>query len=158
MNITNDKQEGLELETVEVIFLDDDRKTVLERQLVKIGDEVKYKGKTPAKEPTNGVSYTFNGWIGEEKMASVQEKLILIAKYSAETMNATKDENALLDASLQNAENTNLNATIEAGQKVSEQQKALEKDSRTAEQIVNDVLENGKTEIGQEVNKDNVER
>ena len=58
----------------------------------------------------------------------------------------------------ENAEKTNLNATVEAGQKVSEQQKALEKDSRSTEEIVNDVLENGKTEIGQEVNKDNIER
>jgi hypothetical protein len=146
------------LEQFEVIFLDDDKKTVLDRQFVNQGEEVKYKGKLPSKEPVNGVSYTFSGWVNEEKMANVQEKLILIAKYSSETMNATKDENALLNASLQNAENTNLNATIEAGQKVSEQQKALEKDSRTAEQIVNEVLANGKTEIGQEVNKDNVER
>lgn len=146
------------MEQFEVIFLDDDKKTVLDRQFVNQGEEVKYKGKLPSKEPVNGVSYTFSGWVNEEKMANVQEKLILIAKYSSETMNATKDENALLNASLQNAENTNLNATIEAGQKVSEQQKALEKDSRTAEQIVNEVLANGKTEIGQEVNKDNVER
>ena len=64
----------------------------------------------------------------------------------------------MLQASLENAEKTNLNATIEAGQKVNEQQKALEKDSRTAEEIVNEVLENGKAEIGNEVNKDNVER
>ena len=91
-------------------------------------------------------------------MASVQEKLILVAKYSAETVTTAKDENALLQASLENAEKTNLNATIEAGQKVSEQSKALEKDSRSAEEIVNDVIENGKTEIGQEVNKDNIER
>ena len=91
-------------------------------------------------------------------MDSVQEKLVLVAKYIAETATATKDENAMLQASLENAEKTNLNATIEAGQKVNEQQKALEKDSRTAEEIVNEVLENGKAEIGNEVNKDNVER
>lgn len=147
-----------ELEQYEVIFVDEDRTTILDRQLVNAGEPVKYNGKTPSKEPTNQVNYTFSGWIGEEKMNSVQEKLVLIAKYSAETVTASKDENALLEASLVNAENTNLNATIEAGQKVNEQSKALEKDSRTAEEIVNDVLENGKTEIGQEVNKDNIER
>lgn len=146
------------MEQYEVIFLDDDRKTVLDHQFVSNGEPVKYKGKTPSKEPINQVTYTFSGWIGEEKMASVQEKLILVAKYSAETVTTAKDENALLQASLENAEKTNLNATIEAGQKVSEQSKALEKDSRTAEEIVNDVIENGKTEIGQEVNKDNIER
>ncbi len=146
------------MEEFEVIFLDDDRRTVLDHQMVAQGETVKYKGKPPVKEPTNGMTYTFIGWVGEEKMASVQERLVLVAKYSAETINATKDENALLAASLANAESTNLNATIEAGQKVSEQQKALAKDTRTAEQIVNEVLENGKAEIGQEANKDNIER
>lgn len=146
------------MEQVEVIFLDDDKVTVLDRQFVAIGAKVEYKGKTPSKEPINGVTYTFVGWSGEEKLAKIEGKTILIAKYSAETATATKDENALLEASLQNAESTNLNATIEAGQKANAQLKALEKDSRTAEQIVNEVLENGKTEIGQEVNKDNIDR
>lgn len=146
------------MEQFEVIFLDDDRKTILDRQFVNKGEAVTYAGKTPEKEPTNQMTYTFIGWTNEEKMASVEEKLILIAKYSAETLTSTKDENAMLQASLENAENTNLNATLEAGQKVSEQQKALAKDTRTAEQIVNEVLENGKAEIGQEANKDNIER
>lgn len=146
------------MEQAEVIFLDDDKVTVLDRQFANIGDTVKYKGKTPSKEPINGVTYTFSGWIGEEKLEAVEGKTILIAKYSAESVTATKDENALLEASLQNAENTNLNATIEAGQKANAQLKALEKDPRTTEQIVNEVLENGKTEIGQEVNKDNIDR
>lgn len=146
------------MEQVEVIFLDDDKTTVLDKQFVNIGEKVKYNGKIPSKEPINGVNYTFVGWIGEEKMESVVEKTILIAKYSAETTTSTKEENALLEASLQNAENTNLNATIEAGQKANAQLKALEKDPRTAEQIVNEVLENGKTEIGQDINKDNIDR
>lgn len=146
------------MEQYEVIFLDDDKITVLDRQMVIDGEKVEYKGKTPTKEPTNMMTYTFSGWIGEEKMESVKERLILIAKYSSETVVNSKDEAAMLEASLENAENTNLNATIEAGQKVTEQQKALEKDSRTAEEIVNEVLENGKAEIGIEANKDNVER
>jgi hypothetical protein len=146
------------LEQYEVIFLDDDKVTVLEQQFVAAGSPVKYKGKTPAKEPVNGVNYTFVGWEGEEKMNAVNEKLVLVAKYAAETATASKDENALLQASLENAENTNLNATIEAGQKVSEQQKAFAKETRSAEEIVNDIKENGKTEIGIEANKDNIER
>lgn len=146
------------MEEFEVIFLDDDRRTVLDHQMVSSGKPVKYKGKTPTKEPINGLSYTFVGWIGEEKMETVEERLVLVAKYSIEVISATKDENAMLQASLENAEGTNLNATIEAGQKVTEQQKALEKDTRTAEQIVNEVLENGKAEIGQDVNRDNIER
>ena len=35
-----------------------------------------------------------------------------------------------------------------------EQQKALEKDSRSVEEIVNDILENGQTEIGENLDKD----
>lgn len=146
------------MEQYEVIFLDDDKVTVLDRQMVNEGEKVTYKGQTPTKEPTNMMTYTFSGWVGEEKMEAVTEKLVLIAKYTAETVTNSKDEAALLAASLENAENTNLSATVEAGQKLSEQQKAMEKDSRTAEQIVNEVLENGKAEIGIEANKDNVER
>lgn len=146
------------MEQYEVIFLDDDKMTVLDKQVINEGEKVTYKGQTPTKEPTNMMTYTFSGWIGEEKMEAVTENLVLIAKYTAETVTNSKDEAALLAASLENAENTNLSATVEAGQKLNEQQKAMEKDSRTAEQIVNEVLENGKAEIGIEANKDNVER
>lgn len=146
------------MEQFEVTFLDDDRVTVLDRQVVEAGKPVKYKGEPPTKAPTNMMTYTFVGWFGKEKMEAVNENLILIAEYAAETVTNTKVENALIAASLENAQNTNLSATVEAGQKVSEQQKALAKDSRTAEQIVNEVLENGKAEIGVEANKDNVER
>ncbi len=146
------------MEQYEVIFLDEDRVTVLDRQFVNEGEKVTYKGQTPTKEPTNMMTYTFAGWIDEEKMEAVTEKLVLIAKYVAETVTNSKDEAALLAASLENAQNTNLSATVEAGQKVSEQQKALEKDSRTAEEIVNEVLENGKAEVGLEANKDSIDR
>ena len=146
------------MEQYEVIFLDDDKITVLDRQFVNEGEKVTYKGQTPTKEPTNMMTYTFSGWVGEEKMEAVTEKLVLIAKYVAETVTNSKDEAALLAASLENAQNTNLSATVEAGQKVSEQQKALEKDSRTAEEIVNEVLENGKAEVGLEANKDSIDR
>ena len=146
------------MEQFEVTFLDDDRVTVLDRQTVEAGKPVKYKGEPPTKAPTNRVTYTFVGWFGKEKMQAVTENLILIAEYAAETNINAKTENALIAASLENAQNTNLSATVEAGQKVSEQQKALAKDSRTADQIVNEVLENGKAEVGIEANKDNVER
>lgn len=146
------------MEQFEVTFLDDDKITVLDKQTVSGGEKVTYKGQTPTKEPTNSMTYTFSGWIGEEKMEAVTEDLVLIAKYSAETVTNSKDEAALLAASLENAQNTNLSATVEAGQKITEQQKALAKDSRTAEEIVNEVLENGKAEIGVEANKDNIDR
>ena len=88
---TNDKWEVLQLEQYEVIFLYDDKITVLDRQMVNEGEKVTYKGETPTKEPTNMMTYTFTGWVGEEKMESVTERLILIAKYSAETTNIHKD-------------------------------------------------------------------
>ena len=145
------------MDSVEVIFYDDDEKTVLDRQSVEKGSKVVYGGKEPSKEPINSVTYTFVGWTNEEQLECVNDNLVLVAKYDAESP-TTSYENALLKASLENARNTNLNATVEAGQKVSEQQKATEKDSRSAEEIVNEVLENGKAEIGVEPNKDNVER
>ena len=60
----------------------------------------------------------------------------------------------MYEASLENAENSKLNETMEAGQKVSAQQKALEKDPRSVTEIVNDILENGQTEIGENLDKD----
>jgi hypothetical protein len=149
---TKEVGEQMEEEFVEVIFLDSDRISVLDTQIVKNGSKVEYKGKKPTKEPTLEGTYTFSGWINEEKLECVTEKLILIAKYDLEVSAENKD--AMYNASLENAENSNLNETIEAGKKVSDQQNAIEKDSRNIEEIVNDILENGQTEIGENIDKD----
>ncbi len=148
----------MENEQIEVIFLDDDKLTVLDRQFVKYGDSVKYKGKQPEKAPTLEGTYTFEGWSDEEKMECVTQRLILIAMYKLEINAETK--NAMFEASLENVENSNLNETMEAGKKVNEQQKALEKDPRSVTEIVNDILENGQTEIGNDIdkNKESVEK
>ena len=148
----------MENEQIEVIFLDDDKLTVLDRQFVKYGDRVKYKGEQPEKAPTLEGTYTFEGWSDEEKMECVTQRLILIAKYKLEINAETK--NAMFEASLENVENSNLNETMEAGKKVNEQQKALEKDPRSVTEIVNDILENGQTEIGNDIdkNKESVEK
>lgn len=145
------------MEQYEVIFYDEDEKTILDKQLVNKGDAVKYKGELPTKAPVNQISYTFIGWIGQEKMDEVTENLVLIAKYATET-NTNKSQESLLKASLENARNANIKSTMMAGQKVSTQQKAFEKETRSPEEIVSDILKNGKTEIGQEVNKNDVER
>ena len=142
----------MEKEQLEIIFLDDDKITILDRQFVEYGKKAKYKGNIPEKAPTLEGKYTFIGWSEEEKLENVTERLILVAKYSFEINSEIKD--AMYEASLENVENSNLNETIEAGQKVSEQQKALEKDSRSMEQIVNDILENGETELGENLDKD----
>ena len=145
------------MEKFEVIFYDDDEMTVLDRQFVEAGSKVVYNGKEPFKEPINQVTYNFVGWTDEDKLDNVTDNLVLVAKYESDSPTTNK-EDALLKASLENARNTNLNATVEAGQKVSEQQKAVVKDTRTAEEIVNEVLANGKTEIGVEQNKDDFDR
>lgn len=133
----------------EVIFLDDDEETVLDKQLVNRGDKVEYKGKTPEKAPENQIRYTFIGWTNEEKIESVQENVILIAKYEQDVM-MNPIEEAFYNATLDTAKQATVNSTMQAGQRIVGQLRALEKDNRTAEQIVNDVLKNGKTEIGPE--------
>ncbi len=143
----------METDIFEVIFVDDDRTTILDRQNVKAGEKVTYKGEIPVKEPTAKEKYAFKGWIDEEKMQNVNENLVLIARYDVE-VNENFQE-AMYNASLDNAEQSSLNETLEAGKKVEEQKKAFEKDSRSASEIVNDIIKNGKTEIGVEINKDN---
>ncbi len=147
----------MDTEKFEVIFLDDDMVTVLDKQLVSRGETVTYQGKTPTKEPTIQVTYTFIGWTKEEKLENVTENLTLIAKYAAETNNLTPSD-AMLKVSLENAQNANLNQIVAVGEKVNEQKKALEKESRTAEQIVSDIIKNGKTEIGKEADRDSLDR
>ena len=140
----------------DVIFLDDDRTTVLDMQKVLHGDKVEYKGAKPVKEPTEKETYNFEGWDQEEKMECVTEKLVLIARYSVTVNNVTKDE--FYQASLENAEQVNLAAVLDSGKKLADQQKAIEMDPRTAEQIVADIVENGKTEVGQEQKREDIDR
>lgn len=141
------------MDNFNVIFLDDDRKTILATVQVEYGEKAVYPNSTPTKEAIQGVKYNFVGWEGQEKLEVVTADTVVIAKYAAET-DTKSNEAALFDASLQNAENTNYNVVVEAGQKAVSQEQAVEKDSRTAEEIVNDIMENGKTEVGQEMNKD----
>lgn len=141
------------MEELDVIFLDDDRKTVLAVIKVKYGDSAVYPGPTPTKEPVAGVKYTFVGWEGQEKLSVVTDKTIVYAKYETEA-SVLSNGDAMYDASLKNAEATNYNVVVEAGQKAISQEQAIAKDSRTAEQIVSDIMANGKTEVGQEINKD----
>lgn len=145
------------MEQFEIIFLDDDKNTVLDTQLVGYGEKAAYKGPKPTKEPTEKETYTFVGWENEEKLESVTERVILIAKYSVEVNNnVAKDD--FYDASLQNAEQANLAAVVDSGKKLSDQQKAFEKDPRTAEEIVADIVANGKTEVGQEQKREDIDR
>lgn len=139
------------MEQFEVIFFDEDRKTVLDKQTVNKNEKVKYKGKLPAKEPENGVNYVFDGWSGEENLEAVKENLILVAKYKAETPSNSLEE-ALYNSTLEIAKSADISTTMIASQKIVNQIKMLEKDSRSAEEIVNSVLKDGKTELAPEKN------
>ena len=141
------------MDEFKVIYLDDDRKTVLAEIKVEYGEKAVYPNENPTKDSIQGVKYYFIGWEGQERLEVVTADTTVIAKYAAET-DTKSNEAALYDASLKNAENTNYNVVVEAGQKAISQEKAVEKDSRTAEEIVNDIIENGQTEVGQEIDKD----
>lgn len=144
------------MEQFEVIFYDEFGEKILEKKLVNKGEAVIYTGKEPEKEMENGIKYVFVGWTNEEKLSSVESNISLFAKFAEDT---SKDmEDVLFDATLEQAKKTDLNSTIAAGNKLTEQKKALEKDPRSPEEIVEEVLKNGKTEIGQDINKDDVER
>ena len=147
------RKNGDKMEEFDVIFLDDDKKTVLANYKVEYGESVKYAGKTPTKEPINGIKYNFVGWVGEEKLVSIVENTVVYAKYEEET-NMVSNEVALLQASLNNAEQMNYNVIVEASKKAISQEQAIAKDPRTAEQIVSDIIKNGKTEVGQNIDRD----
>lgn len=141
------------MDELSVIFLDDDKKTILAKIKVQYGGKAIYPYGIPTKEAIQGVKYNFIGWEGKEKLEVVTDDTVVIAKYVAETETVSNEE-ALYDASLQNAENTNYNVVIDSGRKALSQEKAVEKDNRTAEEIVSEIMENGKTEVGQDLNID----
>ena len=144
------------MEQFEVIFYDEFGENILERKLVNKGESTVFTGKEPEKDMVNGIKYVFVGWVNEEKLNSVEENLYLFAKFEEDT---SKDmEDVLFEATLEQAKKTDLNSTIAAGNKLTDQKRALEKDSRTPEEIVEEVLKNGKAEIGEDLNKDDVER
>ncbi len=137
------------MEQFEVIFLDDDNETVLDKQTANKGDRVEYKGKKPEKAPENQIKYVFVGWTNEEKLDSIQENVTLIAKYETEVLMNPLEE-AFYNATLETAKSADINTTMQAGQKIVGQLKALEKETRSPEEIVNAVLKDGKVEIAPE--------
>ena len=145
------------MDKIEVVFLDDDETTILDKQEVNFGERVEFHGKYPEKDIINGIKYIFIGWTNEEKLKSVEENLTLVAKF-AEESSLPNMEDALFNATLESTKKTNFNATITAGNRLTDQRQALEKDGRNPEEIVNEVLENGKAELGQENSKEDMER
>ena len=145
------------MEKFEVVFLDDDETTILDKQIVNYGNSVRFNGEIPEKDAINGIKYVFVGWTNEEKLQYIEGNLTLVAKYEEETA-LPNMEDALFNATLESEKKTNLNATITASNKLTEQKEAIEKDGRNSSEIVEQIVKNGKIELGLEINKDDIDR
>lgn len=125
-----------------VIFYDDDRTTILDKHEVKSGAKVEYEGKTPEKPEENGIRYEFIGWETTGNVECVTENIELFAKYEAGKVDA------FFELSEANAEIANLNEVMQAGQKVSQVEKATR--DLTAEEkanLINEIKEKGSVEL-----------
>lgn len=139
---TNERNEEIMSEKFTVIFYDDDRKTILDKQEVSRGSSVKYSGKMPVKAEENGIKYEFVGWDTTGNIDCVTENIELFAKYEAGKIDA------FFELSEANAELANLNEIMQAGQKVSGAEKATR--DLTAEQkrnLVNEIKEKGSVDL-----------
>lgn len=141
------------MEQFEVIFLDEDKSTVLDKQTVNKGEKVTYKGEIPTKENEIGIKYSFDGWENEEKLESIIENVILVAKYKEENVTNSL-EDVLYNATLETAKTADISKVMNASEKIVSQMKTLEKDSRSAEEIVKAILKDGKTEIAPDRSND----
>lgn len=134
-----------------VIFYDDDRKTILDKQEVAKGETVKYQGKTPEKPAENGVQYTFVDWETTGNLMMVMENIEVYAKYEQDSKMTSQGEKLMLEMSEKNAENANLDEVMEAGQKVSVTEKATRDMSlEQKKDLVNEVMEKGSVDLGRE--------
>jgi hypothetical protein len=134
-----------ETKEYDVVFMMDDGKTVVHQQKAAKGTECVYSGPTPTKPDTLDGRFVFIGWSNEEELKNIQSDLVCIAKFNLETKSK---EDIAVDLTEGVALEAELDNVLEAGKKISEQQKALELDPRTTEEIISDIKENGRTEIG----------
>lgn len=136
-----------------VTFYDDDRKTILDQQEVNKGESVKYTGKTPEKPAENGIEYIFVGWEATTgNITMVMENIDLFAKYEANSKTSSKAEDAMYELSEANAEVAKLNEVMEAGNKVSQAEKAtrdLTREEKNA--LVNEVKDKGSVNLDKQV-------
>lgn len=134
-----------------VTFYDEDRKTILEKQEVSKGENVKYQGKMPEKPAVNGIEYTFVGWETTGNIQMVMEHIDLFAKYEESSKVSAKQEDILHDLSEANAENAKLDDVMRAGQKVNEAEKATRNLSvEQKKALVNEVKNKGSVHLEQE--------
>ena len=96
-----------------VIFYNEDRKMMLEKQDVNKGDCVKYQGKLPEKPAENGIEYTFIGWeTTDGDMTNVVQDMEIFAKYEE-----TAKINSMFELTQLNAQNAKLDNVMRGGTK-----------------------------------------
>ncbi len=138
--------DDVDIKEYSVVFYMDDAKTVLDEHRVQKGSKCKYNGPAPFKPDTLDGRYVFEGWSNEELLECVEKNVECIAKFRLEAKSNEPISTEFTEGVALEAE---LDATLEAGKKIQEQQRALEKDPRSVEEIVSDIKENGQTEIGE---------
>jgi hypothetical protein len=134
-----------------VIFYDEDKKNILDKQEVKKGTQVKYNGKIPEKPAVNGIDYTFVGWETTGNITCVMEDINLYARYEESSKANAKNIDAMYELSENNAEIARLNEVMEAGKKVNEAEKATR--DMTIEQkqdLVNEIKDKGSVDLSRE--------
>ena len=135
-----------------VTFFDEDRETILDRQEVEKGSEVKYNGKIPEKDAINGVEYYFAGWetVGNIKM--VMEDINLYAKYEEGSKANSLDSNAMYELSEANAMEARWNEVLDAGKKVSRTENLTRNMSiEEKNNLVNEIKEKGFVDLDKEI-------
>lgn len=131
-----------------VIFYDEDRKTILDKQEVEAGENVSYQGKIPEKPAENGIEYIFVGWETKGRLVNIEENVELFARYE----DSSKLSKAMMELSEQNAEAANLNEVMRAGQKVNEAEKATRNLSiEQKKELVAEVKDKGSVNLDKEV-------
>lgn len=130
-----------------VTFYDENRTTILDKQEVAKGQSVKYQGKVPEKPAENGIEYTFVGWETTGNIQMVMENIDAFAKYEE-----SSKVNSMFELSEENAENAKLNDVMQAGQKVSEVEKATRNLSLEQKRdLVNEVKDKGSVSLDKEM-------
>lgn len=131
-----------------VTFYDEDRETILDRQEVEKGSEVKYTGKLPEKDNINGIEYYFVGWETTGNIQMVMEDINLYAKYEEGSKANALDSNAMYELSEANVMEARWNEVLDAGNKVSQVEKATR--NMTIEEksnLVNEIKEKGSVDL-----------
>lgn len=135
-----------------VIFFDDDKKTILEKQEVEKGSKVFYTGEKPSKHDENGISFEFVGWELEEigDLNNVTQDMKLYAKYES-----SKKNEITLGSIDSSTEMQNYNDVLNSGKKLEQVERALKDMSLEEKNALKDqIMENGYVELDNQQEQD----